>query len=403
MDFEFTPEQDAFREEVRAFLREEMAAGSFNNHVAKPISGTSHMSDGGLVSGNSQEFSRKMAKKKWIGMTWPKKYGGQEKTYVEKLILNEELFRVRAPVGYHFAADRQIGPALIAHGSEWQKEYFLKKIIDADDGVTFTLLFSEPGAGSDLSAASTTAVKDGEYYVLNGQKTWTSGAHAAHFGWCLARTTLDNKIPKVRSFSEFMVDLKLPGITIRPIINSAGTHSFNEVFLDNVRVHEKYLVGREGAGFKQIMSQVDYERSGIERLIQNYPVYEQLMSFVKQLDKNTKKYQSARDAVAQIEIEYQIGRMLCYSVASSIDNGNLEGSRAALCKAFCNQFEQRLNDVATGIVGPLSQIKPGSQWSPFEGDLAAGYLWGPSYTLQGGSTEILKNIVAQRGLGLPRA
>ena len=388
--------------EVREFLAEELAAGNFSPHTGTLIKGSALPSHGGLQPGGSQEFSRKMAEKRWIGLTWPKKYGGQERSYLDKMILNEECYKVRAPVGYHFSADRQVGPALIMHGSEWQKEHFLQRIIQADDGISFCLLFSEPGAGSDLSSASTTAMKDGEYYVLNGQKVWSSGAHTANYGWCLARTSVDEAIPKYRSFSEFIVDMTLPGITVRPIVNCAGVHGFNEVFLDNVRVHEKFLVGKQGAGFKQIMAQVDYERAGIERLIQNYPVFEQLIAHVKQMKKDTPAYSWARDAVAQLEIEYQAGRLLCYRMAWSVDQGVLPSSGAALCKAYCNQFEKRVNDVATKIVGPRSQIKLGSQWSPFHGDLADSYLWGPSYTLQGGSVEVLKNIVAQRGLELPR-
>lgn len=402
MDFGFTREQEELRKEVREFLEEEIAAGTFSPHVGTPIAGSHLLSEGALTSGRSMEFSRKMAKRNWIGFTWPKKYGGQERSYVDKMILNEELFKVRAPVGYHFAADRQVGPALIMHGTEWQREYFLNKIINAEDGVGFCLLFSEPGAGSDLGAVKTTAVRDGEYYILNGQKIWTSGGHTADYGWCLARSIFDDSIPKGSSCTEFMVDMKLPGVDIRPIINSAGVHSFNEVFLDNVRVHEKFRVGKDGAGFAQIMSQMNYERAGIERLLQTYAVYKQLVDYVKQMDKTTSAYQLARNAVAQAEIEQEAGRLLCYHTAWNVDQGTLSASGASLCKAFCTQFDHRLTDLASVIVGSRSQIKKGSQWSPFEGDLASYYLWAPSMTLQGGSVEVLKNIIAQRGLGLPR-
>ena len=393
MRFHFTEEQEAFRREVRDFLREERDAGTFAPDV------------GELVGRPFLEFSRKLAKRGWIGMTWPRQYGGQGRSYVDKMILNEELMKVQAPIGYHFAADRQVGPALMIFGAEWQKEFFLPRIIRAEEHMKFCLLFSEPGAGSDLVAVSTRAEKYGDHYVINGQKVWTSGGHEADYGWMLARTNLDSSVPKHQGCSEFIIDMKTPGITVRPLINMAGEHSFNEVFFDDVRIDEKYLVGKENAGFQQIMAQMDYERAGIERLLQNYPVYERLIGHVRKMDKGGGDqgfYYWVRDQVAQLEIEFNVGRLLCYQTAWIIDQGRKPSSEAALTKAFCTQYEQRLNDLAMRILGPLSQIKKGGPWSAFDGLPARGYLWGPSYTLQGGSVEVLKNIVALRGLGLPR-
>lgn len=393
MNFTFSQEQEVFRDEVRKFVMGELEAGAFT------------LQSKGLVAERNLEFSRKMADRGWIGLTWPGEYGGRDRGYVDKMILFEELFRVQAPVGYHFLAERQIGPALIEFGSDWQKDFFLPRIVRADEGVMFCLLFSEPDAGSDLAAVSTSARKEGEYYIVNGQKVWTSEAHIADYGWLLARTNPDRSTPPHHSCSEFIVDMKWPGITVRPIINMVGEHSFNEVFFDDVKIHEKYLVGRENAGFKQIMAQVDYERAGIERLMQNYPVYDQLLGYVKGMTRQKREsenYAWVRDALARLEIEHHAGRLLCYHTAWTIDQGRKPTSQAALCKAFCTQYEQRLNDVATRIIGPRALILGKSPWAPLGVDLAACYLWGPSYTLQGGSVEILKNIIAYRGLGLPR-
>jgi alkylation response protein AidB-like acyl-CoA dehydrogenase len=393
MRFQFTAEQEKLRQQVRAFLEAELEARTFR------ITGRE------LVGPSSIEFSQKMAQRGWIGMTWPKQYGGQERTYVEKTILNEELCKVHAPVLYHFLGDRQVGPALIKFGSDWQKEFYLPRIINAEEGTCFCLLFSEPNAGSDLAAISTSAEKDGDNYIINGQKIWSSSAHEADWGWLLAKTEFNNSIPRHLTCSEFIVDMKTPGITIRPIVNMAGAHCFNEVFFDDVRVHKKYLVGQENAGFKQIMEQVDYERAGIERLMQNYPIYEKLLQYVRKMrveSTNRVFYTWVRDAVAQLEIEYNAGRLLCYFTAWMIDQGKKPTSQAALCKAYSTIYEQRLNDLATRVVGPVSRIRMGCTWAPFAVDLAESYLWGPSYTLQGGSVEILKNIVAQRGLKLPQ-
>lgn len=393
MRFSFTEQQNGFRREVQAFLKSELEAGTFSTR------------SGALLEEMSQEFSRKMAKRGWIGLTWPKQYGGQGRTYVEKAILMEELLKVQAPVMYHFLADRQVGPSLIHFGSEWQKEYFLPKIVSAGDGMRFCLLFSEPNAGSDLVAVSTTAVKDGDSYVINGQKVWTSQGHKSEYGWVLARTNLDNTVPRHLSCSEFIIEMNMPGITIRPIINMVGKHSFNEVFFDNVRIPHKFLVGKENAGFKQIMAQMDYERAGLERLMQNYPIFEKLKAYVKERGETglgAELYYWARDALAQLELEFSIGRLLCYYTAWTIDQGRQPTAEAPMAKAFCTQYEQRLNDVATKILGPISQIRSRGEWAMWAGELAECYLWGPSYTIQGGSVEVLKNILALRKLGLPR-
>ncbi|MBN1614817.1 MAG: acyl-CoA dehydrogenase family protein [Deltaproteobacteria bacterium] len=396
MRFYFTEQQEKFRCQVRDFLEEQLQAGAFSVHSAS------------LVGPVSREFSRKMAEKGWIGLTWPQKYGGQGRTYVDKMILNEELFRVQAPVGYHFSADRQVGPALMKFGSEWQREHFLPRIVRAEEGIDFCLLFSEPNAGSDLASVATRAERDGDSYIVSGQKVWTSGGHDADYGWLLAKTNLDPEVRSHLSCSEFILDMHAPGVTVRPLVNIAGVHSFNEVFLDDVRVHERYLVGRENEGFKQIMAQVDYERAGIERLMQNYPVFSRLKDHVLHLDKtalDAGRYAWIRDALAGLEVDFQTGRLLCYYTAWLVDQGGNVSSQAALTKSFCTQFEQRVNDIALQILGPVGQIGQGGPWRPpvFIEDLVESYLWGPSYTLQGGSVEILKNIVAQRGLGLPRA
>lgn len=392
MNFTFTEEQNKFRRKVRDFLQAELHAGTFETRCT------------GLAEGVDQGFSKKFAEEGWIGLTWPKEYGGQGKTYVEKAILVEECMKVGAPTGYHLLADRQCGPAIIHFGSQWHKEFFLPRFVKAEDGMAFCLLFSEPGAGSDLVNVSTSAVKDGDDYIINGQKVWTSMGHLAHYGWLLARTVFDKAVPRHASCSQFIVPMNLPGVTVRPIINSAGAHSFNEVFFDNVRLDKKYIVGNEGDGFKQIMSQMDYERSGFDRLLQNYSVFVSLKNYVKEMGIKDKGpfYEWAREQVAQLEIELNVGRLLVYYVSWVIDQGQKPTGEAAMSKLFCNQFEQRLTDVATKVFGPLTQINGASPWAPMNGDLGLCYLWSPSYTLQGGSTEVLKNIIAQRKLGLSR-
>lgn len=390
MDFGFTAEQEKFRQEVRAFLEEKIKSGAFE------------IISNGWLENSSQEFSKEMSQRGWIGMTWPKEYGGQERTYMDRAILMEEMLTYQAPIAYHFLADRQVGPAIIHFGSDDQKKKYLPKIINAE--MSMALGLSEPNAGSDLVSVKTFAKEEGDFFILNGQKVWTTGAHRADYVWMIVRTDLD--APKHKGISEFIVDLKSPGVTVRPIINIAGVHSFNEVFFEDVKVPRENMVGVKNRGFYQLMAQVDYERAGLERLMQNYPVFANLVEYVKKEKRSGRPLCEdpiVRNTLAELEVEYQVGRLFCYQVAWTLTQGRIPNYEAALCKAYCTQYEQRLSDAATRILGPSGQLMPGSKWAPLEGEAASSYLWSVSYTLQGGSLEVLKNIVATRGLGLPVA
>ncbi len=390
MDFGFTKEQESFRQEVRDFLEKKIECGAF-----KIISN-------GWLENSSQEFSKEMSERGWIGMTWPKEYGGQERTYMDRAILMEEMLTCQAPIAYHFLADRQVGPAIIHFGNDDHKKEYLPKIINAE--ISMVLGLSEPNAGSDLVSVKTYAKEEGDFFILNGQKVWTTGAHRADYIWMIVKTDLD--APKHKGISEFILDLKTPGVTVRPIINMAGVHSFNEVFFEDVKVPKENLVGVKNRGFYQLMAQVDYERAGLERLMQNYPVFVNLVEYVKKEKRNGQplsKDPMVRNTLAELEVEYQIGRLFCYQVAWTLTQGRIPNYEAALCKAYCTQYEQRLSDAATRILGLYGQLMPGSKWAPMDGEAADSYLWSVSYTLQGGSLEVLKNIVATRGLGLPVA
>jgi len=387
MDFKLTEKQKQFREEVRDFLKAEMARGIY-------LFGGVH-----LAGNLSKEFSKEIARKGWIGLAWPKEYGGQGLGYTDRIIMLEEMFRVGAPMAYHYMGDRQVGPGLIHFGSDFLKREFLPKILNAD--ACFALLFSEPEAGSDLANCKTTAVEERDHFIINGQKIWTSGGHYAEFGWVLVKTNFDPNVSRYKSFSEIIVEMKMPGVTIRPIINMVGAHSFNEVFFDNVKVGKEYLVGKKDNGFPQIMTNLDYERAGIDRLMQNYRVKEVLLEYVKTNKRNGQplsKDPLIRDTVAKIVVEYEVARLFVYYVASLLDQGKIPSFEAAMGKTVCTLFEARLADVATTLMGLPGLIMPGSPEALFDGVVCESYLWSPSYTLQGGTVEVLKNIIAQRGL-----
>lgn len=386
MDFRFTPQQEEFRKEVRQFLEKELP--------------DQDIPEDAWITSASLEFTGKLAKRGWIGMTWPKKYGGQERSYIDRLILAEELLRYGAPAAAHWFADRQVGPAIMAHGSEEQKTEFLPKIVRGE--LIFALGMSEPEAGSDLAAVQTRAVEDEEGYVINGQKVWTSAAHIADYVYLVVRT--DPDVPKHKGISEFIVDLKAPGITIRPLVDAANGSHFNEVFFDNVRVPKAALIGKKNGGWYQIASQLDYERSGIERLMSNYPLLRDVFDYAKTTKRNGRllcEEPSVRHRLAQIHIEFEVGRLLVYRVAWLLTQGHIPNYEAALAKVYCTEFEQRLANVATQIMGLYGQLSSGSKWARFGGRAARSYTYCPGYTIQGGTSEILRNIIAMRGLKLP--
>jgi len=388
MDFSFTPEQEAFRQEVRKFLAAERDAGSYTTR-----------------SNNfwemDRDFTKKVAAQGWIGLTWPKEHGGQGRSYIDRTIFMEELLRFQAPSGCYLLGDRQVGPALMSFGTPEQRQTYLPPILSGE--AMFCLLFSEPNAGSDLVSVQSSAVQDGDHWIINGQKVWTSGGHLADYGWMLARTD-PNAQQKHKGLSEFIIDMKSPGVTVRPLVNIAGKHHFNEIFFDDVRVHQSNLVGQVNRGFYQIMEQMDYERAGLERLMQDYPLYERLIEYAKQPQADgTVLWEDpvVRDQVAQLEIEYQAGRLLCYYISWILDQGRVPNYEAAMCKAFCTKWKQKITEVATRLMGPYGQLMPGSLHAPFDGEAPDTYLIARSYTLQGGTTEVLKNIVARKGLRLP--
>lgn len=392
MDFRFTDEEEEFRKEVRDFLKGELGKGSFEVH-----------SDAWLC-GFSPEFSRKLGEKGWIGLCWPKEYYGKGKSYIYRLVLTEELLRYGAPAAAHWFGDRQMGPSIIRHGSAEQKEYFLPRIARGE--ACFGIGMSEPDAGSDLASVKTRAVEDGDDYIIDGQKVWTSGAHYVEYLYLVART--DPDAPKHKGISEFIVDMQLPGIEVRPLVDMTGARHYNEVFFDNVRVPKNSLIGEKNRGWYQITAQLDYERSGIERLMTNYPIYQDLIEHVKKTRRRgipLAEEQVVRHKLADLQVQYEVGRLLTYRVAWVLDQGRLPNYEAAIAKAFCTAFEQRLAKVTTQILGAYGQLRQGSKWVPpeFRESATESYLFSPGYSIQGGTSEILRNIVALRGLGLPAA
>lgn len=383
MDFALTTTQRTLRAEVREFLRQALPAER-------------ELDDSWMV-GFSREFSAALGVRGWIGYTWPKRYGGQEGSYLDRLVITEELLRAGAPVAAHWAADRQIGPALLAYGSEDQRAEFLPRIGRGE--LVFCLGMSEPNAGSDLAALTTHAVADGDAYVIDGHKIWTSFAHQADYCYLVART--DPQAPKHKGISEFLVDMRTPGITVTPIVDMAGEHHFNELFFEGARIPRRCLIGQPNRGWYQIASQLDYERSGIERLLSNCLLLRDVTAYAQAQGLTAEPIW--RDRLARVHTEVEIGRWHVYRVAWRLSSGTVPNAEAALAKAYCTEVEQQIATLAGDLLGIHAQLLPGSPAARLRGRVGRSLLAAPAYTIQGGTSNILRNIIALRGLGLPAA
>ncbi|MFP3898177.1 MAG: acyl-CoA dehydrogenase family protein [Dehalococcoidia bacterium] len=385
MDFGFTEEQNRLREEVRRFLEGEIESGYW-----KPACDA-------WIQGFDPGFTKRVADRGWIGLTWPKEYGGQGRSHTDRLILTEEMLRYGAPAACHWFGDRQVGGAILSFGSEELKKEFLPRIARGE--AYFGLGMSEPGAGSDLASLQTRAVEDGDYYVINGQKTWTSCAYFAHYFDVYART--DPEAPKHRGISEFIVDAGSPGLSRIPMTDITGTEAWSDLFFDNVRVHKRYLIGEKNRGFYQVLHQLDYERSGMERIMGNYPLFAGIVQFSR--ENGLCQDPVIRHKLAQLQIDFEVGRLLGYRVTSVMEEGRTPNWESAMSKAYSTEFEKRLANVAIEVLGPYGQLVHDSELVPLRGMAPHSYLGSKGYSLQAGTTEILKNIVAARGLGLPSA
>lgn len=391
MEFKFTEEQEKLRQKVRSFLEGEIKKGLWQPEVDA------------VRHTINREFSRRAAAAGLVGVTWPKKYGGQGLNYTDRLIVTEEMLRYGAPMAAHWMGERQVGPCLLKFGTEEQRQEFLPRMARAE--ISFGLGFSEPNAGTDLASVQTLAVKDGDYYIINGQKTWTSRAHDADYLWMLVRT--DPHAPrKHQGLSQFMLATNLPGITVNRIADMSGTDAMSEVFFDNVRVHEKYRVGPENQGWYQIVANLDYERGGPDRLMSNDIILPMLVEYARETKRNGKPLiddPEIRNKLAQLKIEYEVGRMLIYRNHWLYDKGIVPNYEAALSKCYSCEYEQRLANTVMQILGPYGLLKADSKYAPLRGNALSGYMYCQAYTLQGGSSTTLRSIIAMRGFGLPRS
>jgi len=374
--FRLPAETEALRSEVRAFLTAEIPGDR---------------SEDRFKSWNtaSPEFSRKMGAKGYIGVTWPKEYGGGERSFLHRYVITEEVLAAGAPAGSHWVADRQSGPQLLRFGSEEQRQEILPRIVKGE--CYFCIGMSEPDSGSDLASVRTRADQVNGGWRINGTKVWTSGAHRSHYCIALVRTSGTRENRHV-GLSQFIVDLKSPGLTIRPIINLAGRHDWNEVTFTDCFVPDSALLGSEGDGWMQVTSELAYERSGPERFLQNYHVLKELLRVL-----GRQPGPRAAEIVGRLAARLWTLRQMSLSVAGMLEAGKAPATEAALVKDLGTIFQQELPEIARVLVE--SEATDEADLADFLDTAQYSSMVAPSYTLQGGTTQVLRGIVA-RALGL---
>ena len=397
MDFRDKPEEAAFRQEVRQFLKEELP---------DRFRGISAYEGGGRGDvrsrfGELKEWRTKLADKGWIAPAWPQEYGGAGFSVMQQFIMNEEFAENRAPqVGG--MGTSMIGPTLIVHGSKEQKQEHLSRILSGE--VQWCQGFSEPESGSDLASLQTRAVRDGDDYVINGQKIWTSGAQYSHWMFLLVRT--DTDAPKHKGISYFMLDMKSPGVTVRPLVNMLGNTGFNEVFFENVRVPAENLVGEENRGWYIGVTTLDFERSSIGSAVGLRLQVEGLIKFAKEHTKdrqsNLEGQPTLRYELADRLVEANVARLLSYRVVTMQNKGLVPNHEASMTKLYASELNQRIARTSIKVTGLYGQLMPGSEWAAAKGRYGSSYVQTLASTIAGGTSEVQRGIIATRGLGLPR-
>ena len=391
MDFRFTPEQEAFQKEVRAFFKELVAPEK-----------TKGQEDFTELYGLKQPFERALRKAAgdagYLGVAWPKEYGGQGKDMLYQAIVAYEAAYVGAPVMDISVA--MVAAPLMLFGTPEQKAFFLPKILRGE--LNICLGYSEPNAGSDLANLETKAVADGDDYVINGRKIFTTGAHKADYSWFAART--DPDAPKHKGISIFLIDMKTPGIKVEPVETMAGWIHYR-LFLNDVRIPKTSLVGELHRGWYQVATALDFERSNFSAYGQAQRLFDELIHYCRIHWRNGRplnKIPEVRQKLAQISIDLSTGMRFTKRVAAMQAAGKVPNYEASMNKIWGSELLQRIALTGTQIMGLYGGLERGSPHAPEKGHFSYEYLHGIVGTIGAGSNEIQRNVIAQRGLGMPR-
>jgi alkylation response protein AidB-like acyl-CoA dehydrogenase len=397
LDFTLTPEQEAFRQTVRAWLKANIPA-DWDRRVTA-------VSD--VPRPEAYELLRKwqhtMYAAGFVGLTWPKEAGGRGLTFVEEMILHQEMALAKAPPILNILGVGMAGPTIIAYGTEEQKRRYPPSILSCEE--IWCQGYSEPNAGSDLASLQTRAVKDGEYWVVNGQKVWTSLAHIADYMMLLART--DPHVPKHKGITYFLLDMHTPGVTVKPLKQITGDAEFNEVFFDNVRIHESQVLGGVNNGWAVGLTTLMYERLalGFGLQVRLRIALDGLIELARRMEKEGRRLTGdpvMRQKIAQLWIETESLKYTGARAVTKLLKGELPGPEASAGKMVWVDVHQRLQELAMEIQGPYSQLTKGSARAVEKGIWQYTFLRSRANSIEGGTTEIQKNIIGERVLGLPK-
>ena len=397
MDFSYSEREEGFRRELSEWLRESLP----EHRKQFPAS------DDELTYHPDKSFDSSLAWHKrlhaggWVGIHWPKEFGGRGASLVEQMIFAEEMIRAGAPSGVNMIGLTMVGPAVIHHGTEGQKARWLPPILSAEE--IWCQGFSEPGAGSDLANLSTRAVEDGDDFVVSGQKVWTSNAHRSHFCILLVRT--DPQAPKHKGISCLLVDMKSPGITIRPLVQITGDAEFNEVFFDQVRVPRANLLGAANGGWDVAITVLKYERMAIGNTIFMHKYIDRVLDLARRWPRGEGVASAdpvLRQALAQVYIEGRALRLTGLRYITRQLRGRAPGPEGSVLKVAFSDTYKKMAEAATQILGPWHHLWRGAPGVPDGGRWAFQALFALRFGIAGGTTEIQKNIIGERILGLPK-
>jgi hypothetical protein len=362
---------DELRLQVRQFIAEQQRAGTIGRYADS------------WLTGWDEDFSRALAARGWLGMTVPVEYGGHGRSHQERFVVTEELLAAGAPVGAHWIADRQIVPSLLKYGTEEQRRKFLPAIANGE--CYFGIGMSEPDSGSDLASVRTKAVQVDGGWAITGAKVWTSGAHLAHAFICLARSAPVDPAHRHDGLSQFIVDLRAPGVDIRPIISMNGKHHFNEVILDEVFVPDAMVFGTIGNGWQQVTSELSFERSGPERFLSTFPLLAYMATHMR--DGSLPRHTDLGRYLARITGLHQMSM----AVAGALERHEPADTAAAVVKVLGTATEGDIADFAD-VLGETGD-------DGYDAMLADAVVQRPGFTLRGGTNEVLRGVIA-RGLGM---
>jgi alkylation response protein AidB-like acyl-CoA dehydrogenase len=389
MDLRFSPEDEHYRSKLRTWLE-----------ANTPRDAAPAEQDAAFAY--QRAWQRQLSEGGWIGIHWPKEYGGQGATLIQQVIYAQEMARANAPQPANSLGIMIVGPTLIAHGTEEQKKRFIPKILNADE--IWCQGFSEPNSGSDLASLQTRAVLDGDEFVVNGQKIWTSLGQYAD--WCILLVRTDTEAPKHRGITYLLVDMHSPGITVRPLKQITGHAEFNETFFDNVRVPRKNVVGDINEGWRIAMTTLTYER-GISSLTTQVQIKQHLTAMINYARKTRRNGTTLsqdpvlRQALAEAHVRVEIMLLNIYRGITKRLRGQPPGPEASLDKLYWSELDKWLQELGMSMQGLYSQLMHDSQHA-VPGDWQYGFLWSRAGTIYSGTSEIQKNIIGERVLGLPK-